>query len=169
MGAVPVLTRLAHVAGLVCLCGVVDGPRAESSCRTAFAARDWPAALEACGPESGDDGRVRHAWAQLYSGHNEEALAEAAELFDSSERAEARYLGGLILTRRPDRVEEGRRLMEGALELFAAAAEAQRAADIASTLVPVVLHQRRFDDALAYARRAVELADATAEPGRRGA
>ena len=94
-----VLTRL---AGLVCLCGVVDGPRSvtRTTCQTAFAERDWPAALDACGPDTADGARprdrVRHAWAQFYSGRHDEALVEATALFDSSERAEARLTVGRL-------------------------------------------------------------------------
>jgi CHAT domain-containing protein len=166
-----VLTR---AAGLLCLCGVVDGPRAvtRAACDTASAAHDWPAVLEACGPNTADGarprGRMRHAWAQFYRGRHDEALVEAAALFDSSERAEARYLGGLLLAKQADRIAEGRRLLGDALGLFAAAADARRAADTASSLVSVALDQRRFDDALAFARMAVSFANATSDPGRRG-
>lgn len=167
---------LARLAGLLWLCGMVDGSRepTRTACSAAFAAHDWPAALDACGPDTADgarpDGRLRHAWAQFYSGRHDEALVEAAALFDSSERAEAQYLGGSLLAKHahPDRIEEGRRLLGDALRLFAAAAELRRAADTASTLVEVALHQQQFDDALAFARRAVSFADATSDPGRRG-
>ncbi|MGN6110254.1 MAG: CHAT domain-containing protein [Kofleriaceae bacterium] len=113
---------------------------------------------------------MRHAWAQFFRGRHEEALVEAAALFDSSERAEARYLGGLLLARQadPDRIEEGSRLLRDALGLFAAAADAPLAADTASALVPVALQQHRFDDALAFARMAVSFANTTSDPGRRG-
>jgi len=168
-----VLTR---VAGLLCLCGVVDGPRAvtRTACYAAFAAHDWPAVLEACGPDTADGarprGRMRHAWAQFYRGRHDEALVEAAALFESSERAEARYLGGSVLANQadPDRIEEGRRLLWGALGLFAAAGDALLAADTASTLVHLALDQRRFGDALALARMAVIFSNATSDPGRRG-
>jgi hypothetical protein len=112
---------LTRVAGLLCLCGAVDGPRAvtRTACDAAFARHDWPAALEACGPATADGarprGRVRHAWAQFYRGRRNEALVEAAALFDSSVRAEARFLGGSILTKQADRIEEGRRLLGDAL------------------------------------------------------
>jgi tetratricopeptide (TPR) repeat protein len=168
-----VLTR---VAGLLCLCGVADGPRAvaRTACDAAFAAHDWRIVLDACGPGTADGarprGRMQHAWAQFYSGRHEEALVEATALFDSSERAEARFLGGSLLTKQadPDHIEEGRRLLSDALGLFAAAADARRAADTASALVPVALDQRRFDDALAFAGMAVSIANATSDPGRRG-
>lgn len=165
---------LARVAGLLCLCGAVDGPRAvtQTACDAASAARDWPAALESCGPDMADGarphGRMQHAWALFYRRRPEEALAEATALFDSSERAEARFLGGLLVAKHPDRIGEGRRLLEDALGLFAAAGDARRAADTASALVPVALDQRRFDDALAFARRAVRFANATSDPGQRG-
>jgi tetratricopeptide (TPR) repeat protein len=143
-----------------------------TACDAAFAAHDWPAVLESCGPNTTDGarphGRVKHAWAQFYRGHPEEALVEATALFDSSERAEARLLGGSLLTKQADRIEEGRRLLGDALRLFAAAGNARRAADTASVLVPVALDQRRFDDALTFARRAVSFANATSDPGRRG-
>ena len=166
-----VLTR---VAGLLCLCGVVDCSRAvtRTACDAAFAAHDWSAVLEACGPDTADGarphGRMWHAWAQFYRGRNDEALVEAEALVDSSERAEARYLGGLLLAKQADRIDEGRRLLEDALGLFSAAADALHAADAASALVPVALGQRRFDDALAFARKAVSFANATSDPGRRG-
>jgi tetratricopeptide (TPR) repeat protein len=113
---------------------------------------------------------MRHAWAQSYMGRREEALREATALFDSSERAEARFLAGSLLANQedPDRSEDARRLLWDALGLFGAAGEAQRTADTASALVPVALHQRRFDDALAFARMAVSLANVTSDPGRRG-
>jgi hypothetical protein len=65
-------------------------------------------------------------------------------------------------------LEEGRRLLGDALGFFAAAADAPRAAETASALVSVALDQRRFDDALAFARMAVSFANATSDPGRRG-
>ena len=165
---------LIRVAGLLCLCGVIDGPRAvtRTACYAAIAVHDWPAVLADCGPGTADGarprGRMQHAWAQFYRGRPEEALVAATALFDSSERAEARLLGGLLLVKQADRVEEGRRLLWGALGLFAAAGEAQRAADAASALVHLALDQRRFDDALALARMAVSFANATSDPGRRG-
>jgi CHAT domain len=165
---------LTWVAGLLCLCGVVDGPRAvtQPACDAASASHDWAAVLAACGPDTADGaqprGRMRHAWAQFYRGRHEEALVEGAALFDSSERAEARYLGGLLLAKQADRIEEGRRLLGDALGLFAAAADARRVTDTASALVSVALDQRRFDDALAFARMAVRFASATSDPGRRG-
>lgn len=167
---------LTRVAGFLCLCVAVDGPRAvtRTACDAASAAHDWPAVLEACDPDTADGvrprGRMQHAWAQFYSGRHEKALVEAAALFDSSERAEARFLGGLLLTKQadPGRIEEGRRLLWDALGLFALAADAQRATDTASALVPLALHQRRFDDALAFAHTAVSFANATSDPGRRG-
>jgi tetratricopeptide (TPR) repeat protein len=168
-----VITRL---AGLLCLCGVVDGPRAatRTACDAASAALDWPAVLAACGPDTADGarprGRMQHAWAQLYRGRHDEALVETAALYDSSERAEARFLGGWILVNRADpaRIEEGRRLLWDALGLFAAAANAQRVADTASALVHVALEQRQLDGVLELARKAVRFADATSDPGRRG-
>ena len=157
---------LSRVAGLLCLCGAVDGPLAvtRTACDAASAAHDWPAVLEACGPNTADGapprGRMHHAWAQFYSGRHEEALVEATALFDSSERAEARFLGGSLLTKQTDRdrIEEGRRLLWDALGLFAVAGDAPLAADTASALVPLALDQRRFDDALAFARMAVSFA-----------
>ncbi|HEY0993867.1 MAG TPA: hypothetical protein VGD80_42720, partial [Kofleriaceae bacterium] len=145
-----------------------------TACDTAFAAHDWPVVLEACGPNTADGarslGRMRHAWAQFYSDRHEKALVEAAVLFDTSERAEARFLGGLLLTKQADadRIEQGRRLLWDALGLFAVTANAQRAADTASALVPLALSQRRLDDALTVARMAVSFANATSDPGRRG-
>jgi len=113
---------------------------------------------------------MHHAWAQFYSGRHDQALAEAMALFGSSERAEARLLGGSLLTRQgdPDRVEDGRRMLANALDLFTAAGDAQRAADAASALAPLALDQRQFDAALGFARTAVRLADASSDPGRRG-
>src|SRR5512140_2736138 len=136
---------------------MVDGPRAETrtTCDAAFAAHNWPAVLESCGPDTADGtlphGRMWHAWAQFYRGRHDEALVEAAALFDSSDRAESRYLGGLLLAKQadPDRIEAGRRLMCDALGLFAVADDVLHVADTFSALVPVALHQRRFDDALA--------------------
>jgi len=167
---------LTRVAGLICLCGAVDGPRAvtRTACDAASAAHDWPTVLEACGPSTADGaqprGRLQHAWAQFYRGRQEQALEEATALFDSSERAEARFLRGSLLTQQsdPDRIEEGRRLLWDALGLFSAAADAPRAADTATTLVPLTLDQQRFDDALAVARTAVRFANATPDPDRRG-
>jgi tetratricopeptide (TPR) repeat protein len=167
---------LTQVAGFLCLCGAIDGPRAvtRTACDTASAAHDWPAVLEACGPDTADGarprGRMQHAWAQFYSDRHENALVEAAALFDSSEPAEARFLSGLLLTKQadPDRLEQGRRLLRDALGLFAVAANARRAADTASALVPLAVNQRRFDDALAFARMAISFANATSDPGRRG-
>ena len=155
---------------------MVDEPRAVTRppCDAAFAAQGWPAVLTACGPDTADGarphGRVRHAWAQFYLGRREEALGEARALFDSSERAEARFLAGSLLADQedPERSEEARRLLWDALGLFGVAGEAQRAADTASALVPVALDQRRFDDALAFARMAVSFANVTFDPGRRG-
>jgi tetratricopeptide (TPR) repeat protein len=167
---------LIRLAGLLCLCGMIDGPRAvtRTACYATFAAHDWAAVLEACGPDTADGarprGRMRHAWALFFRGRYDEALEEATALFDSSERAEARYLGGSVLANQadPDRIEEGRRLLWGALGLFAAAGDVQLAADTASTLVPLALDQRQFDDALAFARMAISFANVTSDPGRRG-
>src|SRR5262245_50396706 len=141
------------VVGLLYLCCAVDGTRAvtrtvtRTACDAAFAANDWPAVLETCGPSTAGGarphGRMQHAWAQAYGGHREEALVEAAALYDSSERAEARFLGGWILTKQADRIEESRRLLTDALGLFAAAGNVLRAADAASALVRLALDQRR--------------------------
>jgi tetratricopeptide (TPR) repeat protein len=145
------------------------------ACDAAFTARDWPVALKSCGPDTADGAqlhsRIRHAWEKFYSGSHDEALMEATALFDSSERAEARYLGGLVLAKQaaPDRIEAGRRLMADALELFAAAADMPRAADTASSLVRVAQQQRRFDDALVLAHKAVGFASAASDPSRHGA
>lgn len=113
---------------------------------------------------------MQHAWAQYYRRRHDQALVEARALFDSSERAQARFLGGLLLTKQadPDRIEEGRRLLWDSLGRFAVAADAKHAADTASALVSLALGQQRFDDALAFARMVVRFADATSDPGRRG-
>lgn len=167
---------LTGVAGLLCLCSAVDGTPAvtRTACDAVFAAHDWPAVLEACGPgtagEARPHDRVQHAWAQFYRDQREEALAEATALFDSSERAEARFLGGTLLTKQadPDRIAEGRRLLTDAMGRFAAVDNAPRAADTASALVRLALQQQRFDDALAMAGVAISFANAALDPGRRG-
>jgi Flp pilus assembly protein TadD len=167
-----VLTR---VAGLLCLCGVIDRPRAvpPTACDAAFAVYDWRAARRACGPDTAGGarprGRIRHAWAQLYTGHRDEALVAATALFDSSERAEARLLAGSILTRQaaPDG-DDGRHLLWEALGLFAVVGDTRRAADAASALAQRALDRRRFDDALGFARLAVSFAHTTSDPGGRG-
>jgi len=145
-----------------------------TACDAAFTEHDWPAVLEACSPDTADGaqarGRMCYAWAQFYRGRRDEALVEAEALFDSNERAQARYLGGLLLTKQadPDRIEEGRRLLWDALVLFAVTADVRHVADTASALVPVALHQQRFDDAFAFAHMAVSFANATSDPGRPG-
>ncbi|MEZ4363549.1 MAG: CHAT domain-containing protein [Kofleriaceae bacterium] len=164
------------VAGLVGLCGLGDGPRSKvrSACEAAFEARQWERTLEACGPDAEGGatplGRVRHAWAQLYVGSNDAALAEATALFETSEGAEARYLGGLILKDHdaPERVALGRDLLEEAMRRFIATGRRDRASDAACSLVTLALSESRFDDALELANRAVSLASATSDVGRRG-
>jgi len=113
---------------------------------------------------------MQHAWAQFYRARHDKALVEAAALFASSERAEARFLGGLLLTKQtdPDRIEDGRRLFWDALGFFAVAGDVERATDAASALASLALDQQQFDDALAFARTAVRLANATSDLGRRG-
>lgn len=143
----------------------------DHGCERALATRDWPAAETRCAA-AGKGGHVQlaRAWRALLTGQGEDAVALASLLLPSGLGPDAAYLLGHFHSHDDagDAPALAKLRFEEAFIGFRVAARPDDAARAAGFLSRIATEQYHFEDALAWAQRAVAEADQAHDDGAQG-